>query len=37
MKMASYGDNTNLDLLIKDIYGEGVKPHNLDEDIIASR
>ena len=37
MKMASMGDNRNLDLVIKDIYGEGVKAHNLEEDTIASR
>lgn len=36
MEMASKGDNKQLDLIIKDIYGEGVKPHNLDEDILAS-
>jgi len=35
--MASCGENKNLDLVIKDIYGEGARPHNLDEDIIASR
>lgn len=35
MKLAEKGDNKNVDLLIKDIYGGSAK--NLGEDIIASR
>jgi type II pantothenate kinase len=35
MKLAEKGDNTNVDLLIRDIYGGSAK--NLGEDIIASR
>jgi len=35
MKLAEKGDNQNVDLLIKDIYGGSAK--NLGEDIIASR
>lgn len=35
MRLAERGDNKNVDLLIKDIYGGSSK--NLGEDIIASR
>jgi type II pantothenate kinase len=35
MKLAEKGDNKNVDLLIKDIYGGSAK--NLGEEVIASR
>ena len=35
MSLAEKGDNKNIDLLIKDIYGGSAK--NLDGDVIASR
>ena len=37
MKMAEKGDNREVDLIVKDIYGGSANNIGLDENIIASR
>ena len=37
MKMAEKGDNREVDLIVKDIYGGSAYNIGLDENIIASR
>jgi pantothenate kinase len=36
MKLAKAGDNRNIDLIVKDIYGSNANNLGLDDDVIAS-
>ena len=37
VELASHGDNTNVDKLVRDIYGGDYEKFNLKGDLVASR